>query len=54
MAVEWIIGFVLLTLPLVFAGALVYFMAAGKGKPAATQDRIEEAKATKATNAVDQ
>lgn len=44
MAIHWIIGFLLLSLPLIAGAALVYFMMAGKGKPAPTQDMIEAVK----------
>ena len=54
MALEWIVGFLLLSLPLAFAAGLVYFMAGGKGKPAATQDLIEEAKAKATSSEINQ
>jgi hypothetical protein len=47
MAFTWIVGFLVLSLPLAAGAALIYFMMAGKGKPAATQDMIEEVKRTR-------
>jgi hypothetical protein len=48
MAFHWILGFLVLSLPLLAGAALIYFMMAGKGKPAATQDMIEAVKKQRA------
>ena len=47
MGFELIMGIVVLSLPLFAAIGLVIYMAGGKGKPAATQSEIEEAKRKK-------
>jgi hypothetical protein len=45
MATEWLIGFALLSLPLLAGFGLLFFMMSGKGKPSATQDILEDEKA---------
>jgi hypothetical protein len=47
MAKEWLIGFILLSLPLLAAFGMVLYMMTGKGKPAPTQDMIEKAREEK-------